>query len=379
MCLERFYLKVIKKEEPIRIAVVMGKYVTGGIKSVIFNYYCAMDKEKVQFDLFVDKNSSNGDYSEFTSQGAKVFEITPIRKNPIRNINDTRKVLKTENYKIVHGYLNTLNVFPMFAGFLAGTKIRISENLSTAHPKEPKTFLKNILKPFGRMFATDLAANSKYAGSWLFGENELNNIKILRNGLNLKKFCYDPKLRKAKRKELNISDDIFVVGHIGRYEFQKNHSFLIDVFQKVLEMNSSAKLFLIGYGELIEEIWQKIRAYDLDEYVIDGGESTDNVANYNAMDCFVMPSYYEGLPVVGIEAQATGLPCVFSTEVTKEAAITESVSFLSLDESASVWASNVLKFKSCHRSDNEKQLTMHGYNIVNESNNLYCFYKKLMK
>ena len=107
MCLERFYLKVIKKEEPIRIAVVMGKYVTGGIKSVIFNYYCAMDKEKVQFDLFVDKNSSNGDYSEFTSQGAKVFEITPIRKNPIRNINDTRKVLKTENYKIVHVYLNT--------------------------------------------------------------------------------------------------------------------------------------------------------------------------------------------------------------------------------------------------------------------------------
>lgn len=236
----------------------MGKYVTGGIKSVIWNYYDAIDKEKIQFDLIVDKDSIDKDYSEFTLQGAKVYEVTPISRNPVKNIFCVRKILKANNYKIVHGYLNTLNVFPMFAGFLAGTKVRIAENLSTAHPKEPKTFFKNMLKPFGRMFATHLAANSKYAAEWLYGKKKLKNVKILRNGLNLNYFHYDPEMRKLKRQELNIKEGTFVIGHIGRYQFQKNHLFLIDIFEEIHKRNNNTKLFLIGYGNLKEEVWKKI-------------------------------------------------------------------------------------------------------------------------
>ncbi|MFS7491736.1 glycosyltransferase [Carnobacterium maltaromaticum] len=368
-----------KNEEPIRIAVVMGKYVTGGIKSVILNYYNEMDKSKFQFDLIVDKNSADRDYDEFTSQGARINEVTSVNKNPIKNIIETSKILKLNDYKIVHSYLNTLNIFPMFSGFLAGTKVRIAENLSTAHPKESKTFFKNILKPFGKTFATHLAANSKYAAEWLYGRNELPNVEILRNGLDLEYFRYDPEIRQQRRKELNITDDTFVVGHIGRYQFQKNHNFLIDIFKEIHEKDNNTKLFLIGYGELTEEVWTKIKNNNLENYVIDGGASVDNVANYNAMDCFVMPSYYEGLPVVGIEAQATGLPCVFSSEITKEASLIENVSFLSLEDSISIWASNILLYKNKKRFKTQIELSKLGYNIRIEAKKLTQYYEESLK
>lgn len=353
----------------------MGKYVTGGIMSVILNYYNEIDKDIFQFDLIIDKDSPENDYSKFTSKGARIYKVTPINKNPYKNIIETKKILETNNYYLIHSYLNTLNIFPMFAGYLAKTEIRIAENLSTAHPKEPKTVYKNMLKPFGKLFATSLAANSEYAAKWLYGEKKLSEVKIIRNGLDLNYFSYDPELRKDKRKELGIREDTFILGHIGRYQFQKNHSFLIDIFNDIHKKNSNTKLLLIGYGELKEEIWGKISNLNLEDYIIDGGASIDNVANYNAMDCFVMPSYYEGLPVVGIEAQATGLPCVFSTEVTNETKVIEAVSFLSLDDPLSEWSEKILSFQNTIRKDAKEQLTNKGYNIEIEAQKLTNYYK----
>lgn len=370
---------MIDNNKPIRVAVVMGKYVTGGIKSVILNYYNAIDKDRIQFDLIVDKNSADRNYSEFTTQGAKIYEVTPISKNPVKNIYDVSKILKSQNYKIVHGYLNTLNIFPMFAGFLAGTKIRIAENLSTAHPKEPKTFFKNVLKPFGKMLSTTLAANSKYSATWLFGKKELENVKIFRNGLDLEYFRYVPEIRKKGRYNLDIADTTFVIGHIGRYQFQKNHSFLIDIFKEVKKKNNDSKLLLIGYGELKEEIWGKIKDLGLEKYVIDGGSSTNNAIYYNVMDCFVMPSYYEGLPVVGIEAQSTGLSCVFSSEITKETALIDQVTFLPLEENAECWADVILQFKGINRSNNQQKISEAGYDIKNEAKRLSEFYNNLLE
>lgn len=367
-----------RKKKPIRVAVVMGKYVTGGIKSVILNYYKAIDKDIIQFDLIVDKNSPDRDYNEFSSLGANIYEVTSIGENPFKNVNEIRKILKENNYKIVHGYLNTLNVFSMCAGFIAGTKIRIAENLSTAHPKEPKTFIKNMLKPFGKLFATNLAANSKYAAEWLYGKSEINKIEILRNGLDLEYFQHKPGIREIRRKELVLDSDVFLIGHIGRYQFQKNHHLLIDIFKRINEIDSRTRLLLIGYGELKEEIWEKIEKLELGEFVIDGGASTDNIANYNAMDCFVMPSYYEGLPVVGIEAQATGLPCVFSSEITKETAVIKQVSFLTLEEDIDSWAKEILSFKGYSRTDTKKELTNRGYNIEVESKRICSYYCSLL-
>lgn len=360
--------------EPIRVAVVVAQFVTAGTKSYIMNYYRNIDRSRIQFDFIVN-NTSDGNYQEIYDLGGKVYEITPALKNPIKNVLDTYKILKEQNYKIVHGLTNALNIFPMFAGWLAHTPIRISENLSTAHPSEKKkTFVKNLLRPFSTLFPTHLVANSELAAKWLFGEKK---CLILRNGIDLEKFKFDEKLRCKTRLELGI-DDEFVIGHIGRFDYQKNHNFLVDVFNEIHMNNSKSKLLLVGYGELKEKIDKKINELGLREYVVDCGATEDIAKLYNAMDCFVLPSFYEGLPVVGIEAQSTGLPCIFSSEVTEEVKVNENVSFLSLSDSIQKWGNCVISHKG-NRIIRQDCLIAKGYDIKKESLNLMKFYEELLK
>lgn len=363
--------------QPERVAIVMGKFTTGGIKSVIMNYYKFVNKSQFQFDFIIDSDSPDNNYYDIESRGGKVYTVTPISKNPIKNVIEIKNILKKNNYKIVHGYLNTLNVFSMMGGYFGGTKVRIAENLSTAHPKEPKSKVKSLLKPFGKLFSTAIAANSTYAGTWLFGSKNIDNCKIIRNGLDLSLFKYSPELREIRRKELGLHNE-FVVGHIGRYEFQKNHDFLIEIFNELYKKNKNSRLLLIGYGSQKERIWEKIHSLNLSNAVIDGGASTDNVANYNAMDVFLLPSYYEGLPVVGIEAQATGLPCVFSAEVTEETKVTDAAKFISLEKTSLYWAKIVSDFEGIKRYDTYNELTQAGYNIKEEVVALQRFYNELL-
>lgn len=370
-------MKKKKTEYPVRVAQIMGKHVTGGIKSVIMNYYNNIDRSKIQFDFIVDSDSPLKDYSEIEALGGRVFEIPPV-KHLWGHINVCRKILKREQYPIAHAYVNTLNVFPMFAAFLAGVPVRIAENLSTAHAGEKKTILKMVLKPFACIFPTHLAANSVYSAEWLYGKKRLKKCKILYNAIDLNAYCFDPELRQATRDQYNWNGK-FVIGHIGRYHYQKNHSFLIDIFEQVHKKDPDAVLALIGYGNLKEEIFEKIKQKGLTDYVVDLGGREDIAQFYNAMDCFVLPSFYEGLPVVGIEAQATGLPCVISTEVTKETKITDLVDFVSLKESPQRWAKVILKWKDYKRKDVSADITKNGYNIVKEAHLLQEYYLKCLK
>ncbi len=372
--------RLVKKkinQKPVRIAVVMGMHVTGGIKSVIMNYYKFIDRDLIQFDFIVDDDSPIKDYSEIYALGGRVFEITSV-KNPFKNIYQTFKILKKNQYLCLHGYINTLNVFPMFAGFLARTPVRIAENLSTSHPGEKKTVAKNILKPFAKMLPTHIAANSKYAAEWIYGNKGAKNCKIIYNALDLNKFRYDMQLRDKKRKELGV-ENCFVIGHIGRYQYQKNHVFLIDIFNSIYQRDKSAILLLVGYGELKEQIFDKIDSLGLRNVVIDCGATEAIMPLYNAMDCFVLPSYYEGLPVVGIEAQATGLPCVMSTEITKETKITDNVNFMSLNESSGKWADVILKWENHERCDVSDQIRESGYDIRKEAGKLQNYYFDCLK
>lgn len=352
--------------EPTRVAVVVAQFVTAGTKSYIMNYYRNIDRHKIQFDFIVN-NTSDGNYQEIINLGGRVYEITPAMKNPVKNVIETYKILKEHKYRVILGLTNALNVFPMFAAWCARTPVRISENLSTAHPSEKKkTFVKNILRPFSTWFPNRLAANSELAAKWLFGNKK---CLILRNGIDLQKFNYNETLRKSTRNELGLNEE-FVIGHIGRFDYQKNHNFLIDVFKSFHDKHPSAKLLLVGYGELKEQIDNKINRLNLRDAVIDCGATEDIAKLYNAMDCFVLPSLYEGLPVVGIEAQATGLPCIFSSEVTKEAQIIEEVSFISLDEDISIWVKKIEQFMSFERKIVTDEIRQAGYDIKTESVNM---------
>ena len=364
----------------IKVAIVMGKFTSGGIKSVITNYYSNVDRNKISFDLLIDNNSPIDDYSEIEAIGGRVCKISTL-SNPFKYISQIYKLSKENKYDIIHGYVNALNVFSMFAGKMAGVPVRIAENLSSAHPGEKKTIVKNILKPFSKIFPTDLAACSKSCGEWLYGKKDIESgkVRIFNNAISLKKYTYDKELRENVRNSLGLSDENFVLGHIGRYQYQKNHNFLIDIFDEVYKRDKNSRLLLVGYGDLKEEIFNKINSLGVKDAVIDMG-ATENIAGlYNAMDVFVLPSFYEGLPVVGIEAQATGLPCVFSTEVTKETGVIPDTKFVELSENKGKWADEILKIRDNYkRANTENYIIDAGFDIETEGRKLQDYYFDLI-
>ena len=174
---------------------------------------------------------------------------------------------------------------------------------------------------------------TEYAGRWLFGDKIFNKgkVNILNNAIDLDKFKYNEELRKQKRKELNISDDTIVIGHIGRFVAQKNHRFLIEIFNDLHKINNNTKLLLIGQGPLEDEMKNLTNKYKISDYVIFLGQRNDVNDLYNAMDIFALPSLYEGLGMVLIEAQCSGIKCIASSVVPKDVCITENINFLDFD------------------------------------------------
>lgn len=224
-------------------------------------------------------------------------------------------------------------------------------------------------------------ACSELAGRWLFGDKTFDQGKvyILNNAIDLSKFKYNEEVRKNKRKELEIDDDTFVIGHIGRFVQQKNHTFLIDVFNEVQKKKANAKLILVGQGPLKDEIENKVKNLNLENKVVFLGQREDVDELYQAFDCFVLPSLYEGLGMVLIEAQASGLPCIASTEIPDIARVTEKLKFVRLDENIDYWKNSILKLSDLknRKEDQLQDIQNRGYNIEKEVEKLEILYKDL--
>lgn len=363
----------------IRVAQIMGKWLGGGVESVVMNYYRHIDRDKIQFDFICDDDSTDIPYDEIKKLGGKVILIPPYQKVFSYHFK-LKKVLKDGGYKIVHSHINTLSVFSLFAAKCAGVPVRIAHSHSTTNKKEKKkNLLKQVLRPFSKVFATDYMCCSELAGRWLFGDKEYDkgNVYLLNNAIDLDKFKYDEKVRKAKRKELNIADDTLVIGHVGRFVEQKNHRFLIDIFNEVYKQNENSILLLVGQGPLMAEINEKVKKLGLEKYVKFLGQRNDVNMLYQAFDVFLLPSLYEGLPVVGVEAQATGLLCIFSDDMTKETKVLATTKFLSLEQSSKEWANNIIKEnKKFKRLDSKKEMTNKNFNIDEEVRKLVVYYNR---
>ncbi len=368
--------------EPIRIAQIIGKWLGGGVESVIMNYYRHIDRNKIQFDFFCDEDSTNIPYGEIEKLGGKVILIPPYQQI-LKYHKKLKRELADGKYKIVHSHINTLSVFSLFAAKCADVPVRIAHSHSTTNKKEKKkNLLKQILRPFSRLFATDYMCCSELAGRWLFGNKEYDNgnVYLLNNAIDLGKFKYDEDERKKKRKELNISDDTIVIGHVGRFVEQKNHRFLIDIFNEVQKQNKNSILLLVGQGPLMEEIKEKVRNIGLEKCVEFLGQRNDVNELYQAFDVFILPSLYEGLPVVGIEAQATGLLCFFSDDMTKETKVLNTAEFLSLEQSAKEWAYVIIKKNNIFKRKHTKQeMIDKKFDINIESKKLEKIYWQLIE
>ena len=359
--------------EIIRIAQVIGKLASAGVETVVNNYYRHMDHNKIQFDYFVDSDSDYTSSEEMEALGARYFIIPPTKKLFAR-IKALEKLFKENDYKIVHSHMNTLNMPVLYAAWKAHVPVRISHNHSMTNISEGKRYLaKQLLRPTGRWFATDYYACGEAAGKWFFGKRLFNSgkVHIIPNAIDVEKFQFNQNDRDQIRKELDLEDK-WVIGHIGRFMKQKNHTFLIQMFAKIHNKRQEARLLLIGDGELKSQMEELCEQLSIKDSVLFLGNRKDIPALYSAMDLFVLPSLYEGVPVVGIEAQVSGLICFFSSEVTKELMCTESTYFLPLSIGANKWAEWIIwEHESCLQC-NRKQIE--NYRVQKEKKYLSSNY-----
>lgn len=375
---------IVMENKPIRIAQIIGKWVGGGVEAVVMNYYRHIDRTKVQFDFICDSDSTNIPYDEIKELGGKVILIPPYQK-VFKYHTELKKVLKEGNYTIVHSHINTLSVFSLWAASSAKVPVRIAHSHSTIvnNKREWKrNIMKNVLKHFSKVFATEYYACSVAAAISQFGEKTYNQSKvtIINNAIDLDKFKYNEKLRKEKRKELNIKNSTLVIGHIGRFVETKNHEFLLDIFDEVHKQNKDSLLLLAGQGPLMNEIKDKVNDLNLNDFVKFLGQRNDANELYQVFDVFCLPSLYEGLPVVGVEAQAAGLLCILSDNMTKEVKVLDSTVFMSLQNTAKEWADKILElYENYKRINTSDEISKNGFNIKEEAKKLEYKYIDLNK
>ena len=330
--------------EPIHVAQVLNRMDSGGIEAVVMNYYRNVDRAKIQFDFYFAEDSTLPQKAELEKLGAGIYPV-PSYARPIAYYKALYAVFCQRGYKIVHAHLSTMSIFPLFAAWRAKVPVRICHNHSTAHWGEgKKTLLKYILRPFARVFATDYFACGEQAGRWMYGNRcfEKGKVYVMPNAIDTKRFEYDPEARIRLRMELGIPQDAFVVGHVGRFTYAKNHTFLLKIFSEFLKADQNAFLLLVGEGELEGQIRQQTQALGLQNKVLFTGARQDVNKLYSVMDVFCMPSRYEGMPVVAWEAQANGLPCAFSKTIAREAE-KGGGHFIELQQGALVWAKELLR------------------------------------
>lgn len=321
--------------DPIRVAHVMGKMAGGGVEAVVMNYYRHIDRSKVQFDFLVDSDSTLIPRDEIEAFGGRVLVVPPYQE-VVAYQKELIGLFGREGWDIVHSHINTLSVFSLRAAKQAGVPVRIAHSHSTSGKGEyAKNAVKRVLRRFSNSYPTHRIACSDKAGRWLFGER--CDYTLFYNAIDLDSFAFDAEKRCRTRDALGIPEETFVVGHVGRFMTQKNHAFLIAAFAKFNELEPDSLLLLVGNGELFaqtEELTAKLGIADRVRFL---GYRSDSDCLYQAFDCFALPSLYEGLPLVAVEAQRSGLRCLLSKAITREVALTDGTEFLDID-SADEWA-----------------------------------------
>ncbi|MDW5298975.1 MAG: glycosyltransferase family 1 protein [Sedimentibacter sp.] len=349
----------------IRILNIMGTMNMGGAETFLMKVYRNIDRKKIQFDFLVSKP---GVYdNEIISLGGKIFTIPLKSKSPIKHHLAIKNIVRSNNYKTV---LRCSSHTLAYLDFLAAKKGGATKFImrSTSSKGEPGVFPAMLHRLFRRKLneiTTFKIAPSTDAGIWLFGEKTISEDKftLVNNGIEAQKFIFNENSRIMIRNELNLENK-FVVGHIGRFTEAKNHEYLLKIFTKIVKKNKESILLLIGEGELELKIKNMINSYGLKDNVKILNNRLDIPELLMAMDIYVFPSLYEGMPNTVIEAQATGLKCLLSDRITKEVKLTNLVDFLPINISDEVWARKALEVvRGYKREDMSEEIKSLGYDI----------------
>lgn len=350
------YISNNKTEKRLRILIVkLFGDLYDGVYNYIYNLISKTVFNDIQFDLFISAGdiSKNFIYPKFKELGVNIFIASEIRnKHSYRkDINSLKCLLKKYEYNSI--YINSGHIlFTAITVYLANRN-KIKNIITHSHNSiteeiEKVSFIKKLVFKNSRKIITKnvkyMLACSKIAGDWLYGKTIMDRCgTIIKNGIDIKKYSFNNDLRKKIRTELGIKENTLIIGLTASFTYQKNHSFLLLIFSEIKKRYKNSKLLLIGDGERRNFITKQAEDLELNNDTIFLGAVQNSNEFYNAMDVFVMPSLHEGLPYVGIEAQASCIPCFFSDVITKELNITDYANFLSLNLSASKWADIILQ------------------------------------
>lgn len=357
--------------EPIRVLQVVTYMGRGGLETMLMNYYRNIDRNKVQFD-FLTHRDERWDYDdEIESLGGKIYhlpKLNPFSKNYLNALDKFFKEHK--EYQIVHCHQDCLSGVVLKVAKKNGVKFTIAHSHNANQDKNLKYLIKLFEKRKIPKYADKLFACGNEAGRWMFNTD---NFEVLNNAIDTDLYTYNAEKASKVKKEFGIENK-FVVGHVGRFNPQKNHEFLIDVFNEIQKIKEDSVLMLVGDGDLRQEIEKKVQDLGLSEKVIFTGIRSDVNDLMQGMDVFLFPSLYEGLGIVLIEAQAAGLKCIISDTIPKDGIITDDVLSLSLNQSPVIWANEVLKYKGYKRSNNKELIEKADYDIKNNAKKLEQFY-----
>lgn len=327
--------------EPIRVLQVVASLNAGGMENYIMNLYRMVDKSKVQFD-FVVHHAAVGLYEdEIQELGGKIYHFTVLDdKNVVKYISELNRFFdEHKEYQIIHGHLSSLAVFYLGVAKKYNVPWRIAHSHGAGFLHTLKGTAKYLLFRTTKWNANVRLACSTEAGKYLYGKD---TFEFVPNGIDVDRFTFDENKRIEMRKMLGIRDE-YVIGHVGRFNLQKNHKFILEIFKRILQKEKNAVLLLAGNGELEEDIKKMAYELKIENNVKFLGVRKDIERLYQAMDIFLMPSLFEGLPLTGVEAQASNIKCFFSDTITKEVIITDNTRFISLKESAEKWAKEILE------------------------------------
>lgn len=355
----------------LRILHVVTHMNRGGLETMLMNYYRNIDRTKIQFD-FLTHREYDGDYGEeIKSLGGKIYHLPVLNPLSIKYRSALDHFFyEHKEYQIIHVHQDCMSSVILRSAWKHGVQIRIAHSHSSSQDKNLKYLLKMYYRKKIPKYATELFSCSIEAGIWMFGNRK---IQVLNNAIDSEKYIFRQEIRNKIRKSFDIHENEILVGHVGRFCYPKNHLFLLDIFN-VIQKKISAKLILVGDGELRNKIEEKVIKYGLERKVILTGIRSDVADLMQAMDVFIFPSHYEGLPVTLIEAQAAGLACLISDKVPIESKITDLVHQIELDKPAGVWADMAIRLSHSKREDKSSEIKKAGFDIKQNAEWLQKYY-----
>ncbi len=370
--------------EPIRVLMLFTNMNRGGAESMVMSYYRNINRTKVQFDFLVHRPERGAYEDEIEQLGGRIYRLIPFHPFTFGQYKKlvSRFFDEHPEYKIIHGHCSELGYFIYKEASRRGVPHIIAHAHNAHALYDLKWPFRTWFKHRMRKYLTHEFTCGQEAAVWLFGRKLAKQAVLQRNAIDTQLFRFDAENRVRTRKEFGITDDTLLIGHVGRFEKQKNHTFLIDVFEEVLALRPQARLLLIGgTGNLEGAVRARVQEKGLTKKVIFAGTRSDVPQILSAMDVFLFPSFMEGMSLSMLEAQCAGLPCLVSDSIPKEISITDLVSYYSLDRSAEKWAKGLMKVFNDHRKrgDYYMKIAEAGYDIKKNAEWLQNYYLSLVE